>query len=233
MDSAQAEFFLSNGYLRLPAFHSTARLAAIRRRLLDETKRLVGPAGVLRSVRGLPVFQQIGRLSAAVKVPDLHDVLVTPALIADVTRLAGRAPNDIQPAQLLLSPSHQGAWTLDGLNWHVDIKAERPDRIPGIQAFFLIDDVPSHGGATLALGRSHRVVAHGADSPSHLRKVLKAHDNLEEALQKLGVTIVEMCGRAGDVFLIDMRLLHTPSINATKHVRLTATCRCLFNAAST
>lgn len=47
-------------------------------------------------------------------------------------------------------------------------------------------------------------------------------------LQALGVDVVEMSGRAGDVYLMDMRLLHTPSINATRQMRLMATTRCLF-----
>jgi ectoine hydroxylase-related dioxygenase (phytanoyl-CoA dioxygenase family) len=37
-----------------------------------------------------------------------------------------------------------------------------------------------------------------------------------------------MCGRAGDVFLMDMRVLHTPSVNATKQPRMMATTRCIF-----
>jgi hypothetical protein len=34
-----------------------------------------------------------------------------------------------------------------------------------------------------------------------------------------------MSGRAGDVYLMDMRLLHTPSINSTNKVRMMATVR--------
>lgn len=230
MNSSQVEFFFSSGYLRLEAFHSKARLAAVRQRLLDETKRLGGTGGVARSIRKLPVFQQIGRLSAAVKVQHMGEVLMTPGLISHVSQLTGHTPSDIQDTQLLLSPPNQGAWTLEGLNWHVDITAERRDGIPGIQAFFLIDDVAPHGGATLALAGSHRVIAQRKSSPSQIRQVLRASANPETALRELGVSIIEMCGRAGDVFLMDMRVLHTPSINATRRVRLMATCRCLFNA---
>jgi len=39
-----------------------------------------------------------------------------------------------------------------------------------------------------------------------------------------------MSGNAGDVFLIDMRLLHTPSINSTKNMRVMAASRCFLNA---
>lgn len=136
MNPSDAELFLSSGYIRLQAFHSKARLTTVKQGLLDEMKRLGGTQGFSRSMRKLPVFQQIGKLSAAVKVEGAHEVLVTPELTAHVTHLAGKAPSNVQDTQLLLSPSRQGAWTLDGLNWHVDIVAGRRDRIPGIQGSF-------------------------------------------------------------------------------------------------
>jgi hypothetical protein len=34
---------------------------------------------------------------------------------------------------------------------------------------------------------------------------------------------------SGDVFLMDLRLLHTPSVNATKNERMMATARCFFD----
>ena len=133
-----------------------------------------------------------------------------------------------QPLQLLLSPPQQGAWRLEGLNWHVDAVADPPGRLPGIQAFFLIDDVAPHVGATLALAGSHRAAAQrGADGVS-LREALRSTADRAARLQALGVDVVEMSGRAGDVYLMDMRLLHTPSINATRQMRLMATTRCLF-----
>jgi hypothetical protein len=54
--------------------------------------------------------------------------------------------------------------------------------------------------------------------------------NLERDLRELGITIVEMSGRAGDLYLMDMRLLHTPSINSTKNIRMMATTRVFLNA---
>ena len=49
---------------------------------------------------------------------------------------------------------------LGGLNWHIDIASKPNDKVSGVQAFYLIDDVVPHGGATLALvSRSHRMTA--------------------------------------------------------------------------
>lgn len=159
----------------------------------------------------------------------LHETLVTPELIDCVTRLGGCAPSAIQDTQLLLSPPNQGVSTLQGLNWHVDIATQPQDPLPGIQAIFLIDDVALSGGATLALAGSHRVNMPGWAAASRLREVLRTPGDLERNLHQLGISIVEMSGRAGDVFLMDLRLLHAPSVNSTKNVRMMATTRCFLS----
>lgn len=158
MTPDQVHRFNDKGIVRLDGFHARG-VAPVRQRVLDELRRLTGGKGLPRAVQGLPVFQQIGKLSSLVKVPGAHGALVTPALVACIGQLAGRAVPVPQPLQLLLSPPQQGAWRLEGLNWHVDVVADPPGRVPGIQAFFLIDDVAPQGGATLALAGSHRATA--------------------------------------------------------------------------
>lgn len=232
MTSSQADFFIDKGYVRLEGFHPSKQIAGARQKLLDEFKRLKalpGGKSLSRSLQRLPLFQQIGKLSTLVKVPGLHEALVTPELIDCVTRLGGCAPSAIQDTQLLLSPPNQGVSTLQGLNWHVDIATQPQDPMPGIQAFFLIDDVKPSGGATLALAGSHRVNMPGWSAASQLREVLRTPGDLERNLHQLGISIVEMSGRAGDVFLMDLRLLHAPSVNSTKSVRMMATTRCFLN----
>lgn len=227
MTPAQQDFFRDHGYLRLERFHPARRIAPIRRRLqdaLDLLERNRAP----QSLRKLPVFQQIGKLSGLVQVPGLHDALVTPELLDLVTVLGGRRPSTVQETQLLLSPPNQGRWTLQGLNWHVDITAKGQDRPPGIQAFFLLDTTAPHGGATLALAGSHRADARRTASDLSLREVLSRGGDWEHALRELDITLVEMTGQAGDVYVMDMRLLHSPSVNAGRRMRLMATCRCLL-----
>lgn len=41
----------------------------------------------------------------------------------------------------------------------------------------------------------------------------------------LPVSLVEMAGQAGDLFLMDMRVLHTPTLNTRSQPRLMATGR--------
>ena len=228
MTPLQTELFSHQGYLQLQGFHPKGRMAPVRQQLLLELKRISGNTRSWGTLRTLPVFQQIAKLSASATVPGLHETLMSAELVDLVGRLAGRAPSTVQPTRLLLSPPQQGAWSLQGLNWHVDVRAGAADPIPGIQAFFLLEDVAPRGGATLALAGSHRLGTDGMPSPAALRGVLGHSQNLVQDLQREGIPLVEMSGRAGDVFLMDMRVLHTPSINSTRHPRMMATCRCLI-----
>lgn len=233
MQPAQVDHFKAHGYVRLAGFHARKRLAPVRQQLLDELKRLrIWAAGknLSSAWKGMPAFQQISKLSTAVKVSGLQQALMTPELLADVAELAGladRAPTANQGTQLLLSLPRQGTWTLQGLNWHVDVRADPPQKLPGVQAFVLIDDVVPQGGATLVLAGSHHVGAWPDQHAQALRDTLKTSTDLPADLRALGIEIVEMSGSAGDVFLMDMRLLHTPSVNASNHLRMMATSRFL------
>lgn len=226
MNSTNSEFFRAEGYLRLPGFVPKARWAGLRKKILEEATTLLA-SHVGRTIRKLPTFQQITRLSSLVSAREVHAALMTRELTDEVTQLAGGAPSHVQEAQLLLSPPQQGEWSLDGLNWHVDLGKGSHERTPGVQAFFLLDDVAPRGGATLALAGSHRIPS-GSRESSALRSALRGGESRQRELEELGVSLLEMSGRMGDVFLMDMRVLHTPSINTTKNLRLMATCRFLF-----
>lgn len=235
MDTARIDTFHEQGWLRLSAFHPRKRMAPIERQVLDELKRVkIWAAGKSLSsqLQGLPVFQQNGKVASLVKVPGLQDALMTRELLSVITELAGCAPSSSQSAQLLLSLPRQGDWTLRGLNWHVDMAVAPGARAHGIQAFVLLADVAPRGGATLALAGSHRFALRGGGASAELREVLKTSPDPEASLRGMGLTVLEMSGRAGDVFLMDMRLLHTPSINATSDIRMMATSRYFFDRSS-
>jgi hypothetical protein len=222
VEPVQIEFFRREGYLRLEGFHARSRMSRVRQSTLDELKRLriwASGKNLPSPLHALPPFQQVAKLSTLVKVSGMHEALMTPELATVVSALAGRVPSATQEAQLLLSLPHQGAWTLEHLNWHVDVAAGALAELPGIQVFVLVDDVAPFGGGTLALARSHRA------RHSEVRESLRKSGDLHAGLVELDIALVEMSGRAGDVFLMDMRLLHTPSINSTKHVRMMATAR--------
>lgn len=227
MEAALHERFATHGVIPLRGFHPKARLAPLRQRLLDEIRRLSTNAAASKALRRLPVFQQVTTLSSSVKVPGVEDVLVTPELTALIAELGGTRPSPRPPTQLLLSPPNQGDGATSRLNWHVDVAADPRGPVPGVQAFFLIDDVAPRGGATLALAGSHVLGANRPQALARVREVLRTGEDPAGEVEAAGLEIVEMCGRAGDVFLMDMRVLHTPSVNGTKQPRRMATCRCL------
>ncbi len=225
LNPSELDFFHSEGYLRLGGAHSQRCLKPLRERILRELSRLkvwAGGKSLGSSLNNLSPFQQIAKLSSMVKIADLDQTLNTAEMRNAIADLTGRSPQSGQGTQPLLSLPHQGPWSLGSLNWHVDLAAKSGAEIPGIQVFYLIDDVVEHGGATLALARSHRVAGVAA---GRLRGSLKSPGDLEAVLSTSDTKIVEMSGRAGDVFLMDMRVLHTPSVNSSSRIRMMATTR--------
>lgn len=229
MTPEQSTEFEAKGCLYLGEALSKQVVQPIKTRILDDLKRLnIWSSGrtLSQRLKGVPIFQQTDKLGQWIAYPDLHQTLMTASLSSAMEQLAQRPLLPAQSAPLLISLPQKDAWTLTGLNWHRDIAQSQTRSIPGIQAFVLLDDVPVHGGATLALAGSHRL-----SNPTTARQRL-------EQLSKGGVvsvegcelSLVEMSGRAGDVYLMDMRVLHTPSINASKKPRLMATMRRLVDA---
>ena len=225
MTPEQRSFFRERGYLSLRGALAKSQVRPIKEYVLDELKRLrIWSSGktMSASIKEMPAFQQTTKLSGLIKRHDLQSKLITQDALSAITSLAEAKVVPGQ-SQLLISLPNQGDWALDGLNWHTDISSSVPHHIPGIQAFVLIDDVKPHGGATLALAGSHLLASHGGSS--RVREVLRKQGELERELRSSNLSILEMSGQAGDMYLMDMRMLHTPSINATKNVRIMATVR--------
>lgn len=110
---------------------------------------------------------------------------------------------------------------METLNWHVDVSSFQ---FPGVQAFLLIDEVQRYGGATMGLCGSHRLKKRYA--LNSLREFTSTKEIGQPfVLDGHQLSIYEMCGKAGDIFIMDMCLLHTPSINTTQHLRMMATSR--------
>jgi Phytanoyl-CoA dioxygenase (PhyH) len=222
---SQRKFFDQHGYLRLEQAVSQTQLRLARKRIHDELSRSgidSAGRGLPKTLRSLPVFQQIGRLSQLVNFPDLK-VAVIPQDVEKLVHALGNAKVMSTQSQLLLSPPRQGDWHLAGLNWHVDVSTHQV-RIPGIQVFVLIDDLEEHGGATLVLSGSH---LHADDTrmKSRIRDAVQSGKMEEALLRELGLAVVELTGKSGDAYLMDMRTLHTPSVNASNQMRVVATVR--------
>jgi hypothetical protein len=220
----QSTFFRRNGYVSLGAVVPRSQLGPLREQILSRLKSNgITPSTIPKSIATLPTFQQITQLSSLVTIAGSSDKVTSKALLAAVDEvLPNRAAS--HQTQLLLSPPYQGPWRVLGSSWHSDIsRSEAWDPAP-VQAFVLIDDVDRHGGGTLLLAGSHHV---GRDRrvEQRVRQALKRGDDGEAELRSLGLSVVELSGKAGDAYLMDMRVLHTPSINATPRLRMVATIR--------
>lgn len=228
--------FSEQGILALRGFLPRKLTEAARDSILSELKRLkliVNGKIASAKIRDLPIFQQTGQLAQMFGRRDEVDRLFTDNLLTAVQSL-GDAMLRPSPAQTLLSLPHKTDWSLNQLNWHLDLKVPKEDQIPGVQAFILIDDVQPQGGATLALAGSHKLHYIARDGNAH--EVLRRHSDFSATPEKYlkpqmvegtPVQIIEMCGKAGDVYLMDLRILHTPSINAQRNIRMMATSRYL------
>lgn len=228
MTPDQKSSFCATGCLLVKRALTKNQTESIKQGVFDELKRLrIWASGktLSASMKVMPAFQQIAKLSTLIRQDNLHAKLVSHDTFSIVASLSETRLIPAQ-SQLLVSLPNQGEWTLNGLNWHTDISPSGHRRVPGVQAFILIDDVLPRGGATLAMAGSH-LLADREDLSRHLREVLRQKGDLVGELSKNNLSILEMSGQAGDVYLMDMRVLHTPSVNATKKLRIMATIRYL------
>ena len=150
-----------------------------------------------------------------------------------------------------LHPRHQLLFTLPGQTnwhvphdvWHLDMPRLGENASPGLQAFTFLEDVEPCGGATLVVAGSHRLLNGDQALKSRQVKDKLRHepffqwlfdprratitDPAEAKGEVHGVElqVVELCGKVGDVYLMDLRLLHTPSPNCSDSARLMLTSR--------
>lgn len=224
----QQASFAENGYVHLRGALVKRQTEPAKAHILEELKRLrIWSSGKTLSatIKAMPAFQQITKLSGLIRLDELHARLVGQALVPAISALSAIRLVPAQ-SQFLVSLPQQGSWAVDGLNWHTDIAPAGHRQVPGIQAFVLIDDVQVHGGATLIIAGSHRLADQEALN-REVRGILRGPGDVIGALRSRQLSIVELSGKAGDVYLMDMRVLHTPSVNATNKLRLMATIRYL------
>ena len=133
-------------------------------------------------------------------------------------------------------------WRIPVGGWHIDAKYTSALHPPGgVKTFALLGDVEPHGGGTLVVGGSHRLVHRWfsenpppADARSaDMRKLLLAHPyirnlqsegdvgerigrfmNSVERTGDIPLQVVELTGSAGDVFLLHPLTLHAAAPNA-------------------
>jgi ectoine hydroxylase-related dioxygenase (phytanoyl-CoA dioxygenase family) len=177
--------------------------------------------------------------------PEVESLVRAPALLAAVEGLLNGHPIDWtlhKRPQILVTPPDTDRWTLP-TGWHPDSPRLASGESLGVQLFALLDTVEPRGGGTLAVAGSHRLVDEGrflraADIAARLRreaffKGLYAGEPSDGeggglpkgAVGDVPLEVIELTGAPGDVYLMDLRLLHSAAPNASTRPRMMITHR--------
>ena len=248
----EREAFAARGLLRLPGFLPEELLVPAR----DVVRRTIAgnPAGArllrdgewhLRDMaRDGGVVAGSNLVKGAKRSRALRDVFSKDLREAVQTLLGERSLATLGAPSLLFTLPNAHSWTVPRSIWHVDLPRLPLRGIPGIQAFVFLEDVAPGGGGTLVVTGSQRLLnERGFLRSKQLKRALKREpwfrdlfgDAGEDRLRfmcraRLGeveVQVVELHGKAGDVALTDLRLLHTLAPNAAAVPRMMATQRYL------
>lgn len=187
-----------------------------------------------------PFRNALNGLNGSEEFPNLVGNRLTPLVAA----IVGEPVTPLPPGQqILFTLPGEGDWSVPSDAWHIDMPKIGEQASPGLQAFTFLDDVDPKGGATLVIAGSHRLLNNSADlSSKELKRHLREEDYFkplfdpnrptivhpEEALGRVGdveLKVLELSGRVGDVYLMDLRVLHTPAQNCSDKARLMLTCR--------
>lgn len=199
LTDAQRLFFEANGYLVLRDVLSPRELRAARR-AADAAEARWRADTDLPGVRRTDLEQVLGIMEYG---PELADLLVHPVVFPVVRELLGPDVAMLDHDYFITPPGATVSWA-----WHVDLD------LPGVfhsrsrlmvKAFYVLEDIPPDGGATLVLPGSHRFPP-DLEPPNS-----EVPEDLPGAVQ-LDLT-------AGSVYLITGRTLHSAGNNRSSVVR--------------
>jgi hypothetical protein len=245
----QRRGFADRGLIRLDKLIPDATVAPVRELVL----RVLEEEGVWRdgtwvgdAIEDWSLRSRLSRsLKHRTKSSTAYKGLVTEGLLEAVKLLVGgRAvrPRTDRP-QVLCTPPNATSWTVPHKIWHLDVPRLGKIGLPGVQMFSFLNTVTPGAGGTLVVAGSHRLLNDDGRIRSkevkkrlrrepYFRELLKPREGdrrrfLEEPgrVGDVELQVVELHGEPGDVFLTDLRLLHTLAPNASRVPRLMVTQR--------
>lgn len=246
----QRAVFERDGVVRLegflPAEIVAAAQAAVRRRL---EAAALWRDGAWRLDATRPVWPDHGVKTAKTignKHPELTALMEAPAIRAIVDELLEGHEIDrgIYPRpQMLFTLPNADQWMIT-TGWHTDAPRLASRRPAGVQVFTFLDHVAPRGGGTLVIAGSHRLLNDGVFlTAKHVHRLLGREpffrrlwtkrpipwpDDAElpsGAVDNLPLRVMELTGKPGDVWLMDLRVLHNGAPNAGERPRLMVTYR--------
>ncbi|MFG1816977.1 phytanoyl-CoA dioxygenase family protein [Kribbella sp. NPDC049174] len=245
---AQLEEFERTGLLRLAGAIPAADTAAMCDRIWDH---VLAEHGMQRTEPATWLVEQRMAGLRTVARRDEFMRIGSPAVRAALSDVLGEWTEPRHWGGLLVTfpLREETVWDVPSIVWHNDfVPFEAGARLRAVQLFVLLNDIRPRGGATLVLTGSHHLVSRYADPaddgphPKRLRRQLgAAHPWLRELwggeggdrVQRYMVDgfevdgvpqrVVELAGRAGDVFLMHCDTFHTAAPNCLDQPRMMAT----------
>ena len=256
MHQDHCERFEATGLVKLPGLLPDQ----LTGRVLDLVHEKLEQAGVREKGgwRGRALADESARRLGAKLLEEIRHAeelaeLVTPKLEEAVETAAGGPVRPMMKwPQLLFTFPERCAWSLPHDLWHVDLpKLANRRTIPGVQTFAILDTVNPGGGGTVVVQGAQRflydipflgskqIVDRLRREPyfrALMSKQASGRDRfLRETVRKgdTNLRVVELTGRRGDVYLMDMRLLHSRTPNVAGTPRIMWTQRFLTEATHT
>jgi ectoine hydroxylase-related dioxygenase (phytanoyl-CoA dioxygenase family) len=248
---SQRETFERFGVLRLESFLPAAKVALAREALFlhleqegvwrDGRWQLdhLGPSTALNAgahlLDGLKRCRELARLVAEEVAQAVGELLGGRRALAMMDR-----------PQILFTLPNATEWSVPASVWHTDLPRLPDGGIPGVQVFTFLDTVVPGGGGTLVVAGSHRLLNEELRiSSKELKKRLRREPYFRDLMSKgvgarerflhepgrvgeVELQVVEIHGEPGDVFLMDLRVLHTVAPNAAPTPRIMLTQRFLL-----
>lgn len=249
---SQRETFRSRGVIRLnrllPLEKVTSAREAVRNRmqLAGIWKNGTWQVGHLRQAPINEGAKFARRLKGCLEFNEL----VNDEIPQVVGRLLDGQPtfSGMDVPQPLFTLPNADSWEVPYDVWHLDVPRLPECGVPGVQIFTFLDTVAPTGGGTLVVAGSHRLL-NGSDriSSKDVKRKLKNEPYFRDLMSKdigdrnrfirevghcgdVELQVVELCGEPGDVYFVDLRVLHTPSPNATEVPRIMLTRRYFLEA---
>ena len=189
--------------------------------------------GSLNYVKRLKNNRQL----AAVISPDVDNIATTLAGTVKLEALSAKP-------QLLYSSPVADEWTVPNTVWHLDFPRLASGKTPGLQVFVCVDQVVAEGGGTLLVSGSHQLFNdQGFIRSRDIKRKMKTLPYFQSLMSpgepaerkkllarevtELGtpLSVVELTGEPGDIYVTDLRMLHTVAPNAGTHPRIVMTQR--------
>lgn len=168
--------------------------------------------------------------------PDLHNAA---EFMVDGRKLV----TYLERPQLLFTAPNADRWDVPHKMWHMDVPRLGEIGCPGVQMFTFVDRVDRESGGTLvAAGSHHYINNQGRVRSKHVKRQLSreytwfkelfrpngdrtAHFESITKDGEIELQVLELTGEPGDVWLMDLRMLHSLAPNTSNRPRLMMTQR--------